>query len=98
MTVGELMQRMDSREFAEWQIVYAHDPFGDLRADRRTALLAMQFYNAHRAKEQPPRGLDEFMLYKPFAQPESNDEAAARILGQARALTARQQGIKQWRR
>ena len=98
MTVGEMLERMDSREFAEWQIVYAHDPFGELRADRRTALLAMQFYNAHRGKEHPARGLDDFVLYKPFVVPETDEEAASRILSQARALTARQQGIKQWRR
>lgn len=97
MTVREMSERMDYTEFLEWQVFYANDPWGELRADRRTALLASQFYNAHRNKNSPPAKLNDFMLYEPFKQVETEDEAAARLMNQVRALKARNAGGQTWR-
>ena len=35
----ELLQRIDSRELAEWQAYYRIEPFGEERADLRNAML-----------------------------------------------------------
>ena len=45
-TVTELQQRMSSREFAEWMEYYQLDPFGDERADVRSAIVASTMANA----------------------------------------------------
>lgn len=98
MTVRELTERMEHTEFLEWMSFYQQDPWGELRADRRTALLAMQFYNAHRARNAKPAKLDDFMLYQPFKVVESEDDAELRILSQAKALNARTRMMQQWQR
>jgi hypothetical protein len=98
MTVRDLMERMDVTEFREWAHFYSEDPWGELRADRRTALLAMQFYNAHRARNSPVGKLDDFMLYQPFKQIEGDDDAALRLITQAKAHNTRHRMMKQWQR
>lgn len=40
MPVGELLTRMSSRELSEWQQFYAVEPFGEERADIRSAISA----------------------------------------------------------
>lgn len=91
MTVRELEHRMEYREFCEWAEFYSQDPWGELRADRRTALLALQFHNAHRSRNSPPAKLDDFMLYEPFKQEETEEQAGQRLVAQALALRKRTQ-------
>jgi len=40
MTVAEAKDRIPASEFAEWQAFYAVEPFGDVRADLRSAIVA----------------------------------------------------------
>lgn len=98
MTVRELYERMEYTEFLEWTVIWNQDPWGELRADRRTALLATQFYNAHRARNAAPAKLDDFMLYRPFEEIEQPQQAGMRLLTQARAYNARRKALQQWRR
>ena len=91
-TVEELGERMTCSEFAEWAVLYAHDPFGEMRADYRVAQLCALFYNAHRGPQAPPGKLADFMPYRPFEpepEPESDEHAAARLMGQINAHNAR---------
>ena len=93
-TVEELGERMSSAEFTEWAVMFAHDPWGEQRADLRAAQLAALFYNAHRGPQAPPGKLADFMPYRPFEpepepEPESDEHAAARLMGQINAHNAR---------
>lgn len=50
MTVAELHQRVDAREFAEWMAFDRIEPFGDRRADLRSATVAATIANCHRGR------------------------------------------------
>lgn len=41
---------MSSREFAEWQAYYRHDPFGLNRGDYQAAMICWTVYNMLRGK------------------------------------------------
>jgi hypothetical protein len=52
---------MSSREFAEWMAYYELEPFGEERADLRSAIVASTVANAHRdpkRRRKPFRPLD----------------------------------------
>lgn len=57
---------MSYLELTEWAEYYAIEPFGEWRADVRTALLASMQANLNRdEKKRPePYGLDDFMLFE----------------------------------
>ena len=97
MTVRELCERMEYTEFLEWTVIWNQDPWGEQRADRRTALLASQFFNVHRARNAAPAKLDDFMLYRPFEETEKPQQAATRLLAQAHGYNARRKALQQWR-
>lgn len=48
MTVGELLARVSSRELSEWMAYGQLEPFGDERADLRSAIVAAVVANANR--------------------------------------------------
>jgi hypothetical protein len=60
MTVEELSGRMSSREFAEWMAFYRIEPFGDQRADMRSAIVASTMANLLGKKKFAPA---DFMLF-----------------------------------
>ena len=61
MTVRELQNRMDSREFAEWIAFTQLDPFTEERADLRAGIVASTFANANLGKNQQPFKPSDFM-------------------------------------
>lgn len=63
-TVAELQQRMGAAEFAAWLAFYQIEPFGEFRADMRSALVATLTANAHRnaKKKREPFELSDFMF------------------------------------
>ena len=65
MTVGRLMREMTIREFAHWQVFYREDPFGDDRADIRSAQVSAILANANRdpKKRDKPFEVIDFMPY-----------------------------------
>jgi Protein of unknown function (DUF4035) len=94
-TVEELGERMSSSEFREWTVFYANDPWGEARADLRSAHLASLFYNAHRSKDAPVGQLADFVLFRPFEpeakrETETEEEAGIRLMNQLRAVAAQQ--------
>lgn len=52
---------MSSAEFTEWMAFYQLEPFGEERADLRSAIVATTVANAHRGKHQRPYRVEEFM-------------------------------------
>ena len=63
MPVRELLARTGSDELTEWMAFYQLEPFGDFRADLRSAIIASTLANAHRSKEGKPFTPEDF---KPF--------------------------------
>jgi hypothetical protein len=61
MSVRELLVRMDSRELAEWQAYEKIEPFGEWRADLRSAIVASVVANAFRGKDSRPVSPEDFM-------------------------------------
>ncbi len=60
---------MTSREFAEWEAYYELEPFGEERADIRSAIVASTVANANRNPKAraKPFEVDDFM--PKFGQP-----------------------------
>lgn len=57
------LAHISSRELAEWQAFYALEPFGDWRADLRSAIVASVIANANRdaKKRHKPFAFKDFM-------------------------------------
>ena len=64
MTVGELDNRMSSREFAEWMVYSQIEPFGPAREDYRAALISTVVANASGNKMQPDDFIRPFEVVK----------------------------------
>jgi hypothetical protein len=64
MTVSELRVRMPRRELTEWMAYYQMEPFGERRADVRSAIVAAILANANREKDQKPYKVKDFVLFK----------------------------------
>jgi len=54
MTVRELLGRIDSREFSEWQAFFSIEPMPEQRADYRSGVIASVIANTNRAKNAKP--------------------------------------------
>lgn len=67
---------MTARELAEWRAYYDLEPFGDMRADYRTGLLASMIANIFRRKGDKPLLPTDFMLHSD-AHPEKKTATAA---------------------
>ena len=61
MPVGELLSRVSAEELTWWQAFCSIEPFGEYRADIRSAIIACVFANANRGKNRPPYKVDDFM-------------------------------------
>lgn len=73
MSVREAQQRVSSREFAEWMAYYRLEPFGELRHDLQSAIIASVIANVNRnpKKHAKPFKVDEFM--PDFGTPEEEE-------------------------
>jgi len=61
MTVAELLGCISSRELTEWQAYFSVEPFGEDRADLRSAIIACVMANAWRGKNSRKFKLKDFM-------------------------------------
>lgn len=63
MTVGELLDRISSRELSEWMVYAQLEPFGEARADLRAGIVASTMANTVRdpKRRKKPFGPEEFM-------------------------------------
>lgn len=62
-TVAELEETLSSRELSEWIAFYAMEPFGEQRADLRSAIIAATVANCHRVSGTAFQPAD-FMPYE----------------------------------
>jgi hypothetical protein len=53
MTVAELLQRVSAAELVEWMAYDVIEPFGESRADYRTALSTAALLNRQRGRSTP---------------------------------------------
>jgi len=61
MTVGELLDRISSRELSEWMAFFGLEPFGEERADLRAGIVASTVANVNRGKGKRAFKPQEFM-------------------------------------
>ncbi len=52
-----------AKEFIGWEIYASLEPFNELRADYRAALIAQTIANVNRSSEMPAYKLEEFLLW-----------------------------------
>lgn len=58
-----LLAELSARQFAEWADYFAQDPWGEQRADLRSAIVAMTIANVHRGANQRAFVPADFMPY-----------------------------------
>ena len=71
MPVRELLARTGSDELTEWMAFYQLEPFGDMRADLRSGVIASTFANANRTKHAQVFTPEDFMPYLDRPQPQT---------------------------
>ncbi len=92
MTVGELLQKISSRELSEWMAFFSLEPWGTEVEDWRAGLIAATIANANRdsKKRRRPYEPQDFMpkYEKPQAEEQSWEEQARILEMWARTLEA----------
>lgn len=53
---------MTAKQFREWEAYYELEPFGEERADIRSAQICQMLANVNRGKNQQPYKLGDFLL------------------------------------
>ena len=72
---------LTSGELTDWLAYYSIEPWGEERADLRSAIIAAIMSNRWRGKNERPRKIEEFM---PFTiQPEKSETAMLQIVKEA---------------
>jgi len=92
MTVGELLQKISSRELSEWMAFFSLEPWGTEVEDWRAGLIAATIANANRdsKKRRRPYEPQDFMPQhnKPQMEDQSWEEQARILEMWARTLEA----------
>ena len=82
LTLGQVM-RMPAQEVAIWEAAYTAEPWGEVRADISSGVVASTIANVNRGKDTPAFTPADFM---PFYEP-SPVEGAAHDLETIKRLT-----------
>lgn len=86
MTVAEAQQRIDSQEFASWMAYDRIEPFGEYRADLRSAIIAYTLAESNRSKKAKPFTVDDFMpKFDRTPKEQSPDEMFSKLMAFAEA-------------
>jgi hypothetical protein len=64
---------MTAREFTEWQAYYSLEPFGERRADYRTAQIVQMLANINRGPDTKPFPLSDFLPDEIAPEPEEEE-------------------------
>ncbi len=81
MSVAEAQRQIDSQEFTSWLAYDRVSPFGDERADLRSAIITATLANANRAKGSKPFTVEDFMPnFEPAATKGQSPEAMLSLL------------------
>ena len=65
-----MLGRIESDELTEWMAFYQLEPFGDMRADLRSGVVAATFANANRSKNAKAFTPEDFMPYVDRPEPQ----------------------------
>ena len=75
MTVRELLERIDSRELAEWVAFYSIEPFGGYRDDLQAGIVASTIANCNRSSRSSRSfSPKDFMPIGDHTKPRQMDE------------------------
>lgn len=77
-----MLSEISSRDFAEWLAYSRLEPWGEERDDLRMGIIAATIANANRGKNQKAYKPADFI---PDFEPESDEQASARIMAQVMA-------------
>lgn len=82
------MAEMSSRDFAEWRAYYNLEPFGDVRADARIAILTSVIANANRdpKRRRKPYTPEDFIPKFDQEQRQTQEEQLAIVMGVTAAM------------
>ena len=60
-----LLDELTQRELLAWVAYHEVEPWGEDRADLRTAIVAATVHNMHRGRGTPARQVADFMAHRP---------------------------------
>ena len=86
-TLQEAMSRCDSRQYAEWRAYYEVEPWGEERADLRSAIIACTIANVHRGKG---KAFEPGDFMPEFDKPAKKQQTAAEMAAVMTTFAARQ--------
>ena len=60
-----LLDALPNRALLDWIAYYEREPWGENRADTRSAIVAAVLFNMNRGRGQPARQVADFMAHRP---------------------------------
>ena len=63
--VDALLESLTYRAWLEWIAYFEREPWGEARADERSAIVASVVYNMNRGRGNPARPMKDFMARPP---------------------------------
>lgn len=78
--VDVLLRRMSAKQFREWIAFYELEPFGDIRADYRSAQVVQVIAAVNRGKDQKVPTLQECLLSDGHEKPKQTWQEQERIM------------------
>jgi len=91
MPVSELMQRMSALEETHWMSLYQADPWGEHRADIRSAQICQILYNSN-VKKGKAKKLEDFLPF--YRKKVKEDENIVQSVRNVFANVIKHQGKK----
>jgi len=69
-----MLEAMPSKLLSEWMAYYGLEPWGEVRADFRSAIVAKTVADVHRGEKQEPYPLQQFMPLVERAEEDEDEE------------------------
>lgn len=96
INVDAMLRRITAKQFRAWAHYDQLEPFGEIRADYRTASIVQMIANVNRGKKQKPYTLQEMLLKFEEAEPKRKQSpqeqlSILNILAMQQALAAKQE-------
>ena len=88
MTVRQLETRMEARELQEWMAFFAMEPWGAVRADYRSGVVAATLVNVNGGKKgkKPTQADDFFNLYTKHSNRKQTNQQQISIMQKIAAV------------
>jgi hypothetical protein len=69
LDVEAMLRRLTGKQFREWEMYNQIEPFGELRADYRTAVIEKMLYDVNGGAKQKALTVEDFLLQQKFEPP-----------------------------